>query len=120
MANSVAVQNFSRWTPEQDSQLEAMAVNGASTAKIAKELGRTRASIWARKSKLGIDTRLTHSTGTNYPVTVNKKKRKATKKTAVAVPATPPAVAVSGSLNLDNVARVAKKHGVKVTVIQFG
>ena len=117
MANSkVAHSNHSRWNDEQDQILTEMAKNGMSTVQIAKQLGRTRASIWARKSKLGIDGRLATSKDKTYPMTLSTKKRNAKTQTVEAKPM----VTTTKTIDLDAAAAVAKKYGVKVTVIQFG
>ena len=129
MANQMANSNpkapkkaNSRWTKEDDQRLIELARQGSTTGKIAKELGRTRSSIWARKHNLGIDVRLQHSRGTDVPVSVGVRKRKSIAEVAE-VAIEKPKVKRRRSqdskeqLTLENVALIAKKHGLTVTFI---
>jgi hypothetical protein len=130
MANQMANSNpkapkkaNSRWTKEDDQRLIELARKGSTTGKIAKELGRTRSSIWARKHNLGIgDVRLQHSRGTDVPVSVGVRKRKSIAEVAE-VAIEKPKVKRRRSqdskeqLTLENVALIAKKHGLTVTFI---
>jgi len=80
--NSAAPSNNKIWTAEEDAILRKMAEEKSTTAKIAKALGRTKASIWGRKSILGIKTRLLSSKGHNIsvPTTLSTKNRGAKSK----------------------------------------
>ena len=75
--NSQAPSNNKVWTSKDDKTLIRMAKEGASSAEIAKELGRTKAAIWGRKYGLGINGRLTSSKGQgiSVPVSVSTKSR---------------------------------------------
>jgi len=131
MANQTANQNVkapkkanSRWTKEDDQRLIELARQGSTTGKIAKELGRTRSSIWARKHILEIgDVRLKPSRGTDVPVSVGVRKRKSSIAEVAEVAIEKPKVKRRRSqdskeqLTLENVALIAKKHGLTVTFI---
>lgn len=131
MANQMANSNpkapkkaNSRWTKEDDQRLIELARQGSTTGKIAKELGRTRSSIWARKHNLGIgDVRLQHSRGTDVPVSVGVRKRKSIAEVAEVAIEKPKVKRNRRSqdskeqLTLENVALIAKKHGLTVTFI---
>ena len=115
MANKPEKSN-SRWTENDDQRLIELTQKGSSTAKVATELGRTRSSIWARKCKLNLgDLRLQHSRGTNVPVSFSKrnpKKNSDPKETREKKN-------TFSEINLENAARIAKKHGLNLTVITF-
>ena len=131
MANQMANSNpkapqksNSRWTKEDDQRLIELARQGSTTGKIAKELGRTRSSIWARKHNLGIDdVRLQHSRGTDVPVSVGVRKSKSIAEVAeVAIEKTKVkrnrrSQDSKEQLTLENMALIAKKHGLTVTFI---
>ena len=76
--NSAAPSNNKVWTAQEDAILTEMAQSKSTTAKIAMVLGRTKASIWGRKSMLGIKSRLSSSKGQNIsvPTTLTTKNRK--------------------------------------------
>jgi hypothetical protein len=76
--NAQAPSNNKVWTSKDDKTLIGMAKDGASTAEIAKELGRTKAAIWGRKYGLGVTGRLTSSKGQGImvPVSISTKVRK--------------------------------------------
>ena len=67
--------NFKRWTSEEDSILEDMISNGKNSAQIARALGRTRVSIFARKAKLGISNKMAPARGSQMPYTHGTKTR---------------------------------------------
>jgi len=75
--NAQAPSNNKVWTSKDDKTLIRMAKDGASSAEIAKELGRTKAAIWGRKYGLGVTGRLTSSKGQGImvPVSVSTKVR---------------------------------------------
>ena len=76
--NSAAPSNNKVWTAQEDAILTEMAQSKSTTAKIAMVLGRTKASIWGRKSMLGIKSRLSSSKGQNIsvPTTLSTKNRR--------------------------------------------
>ena len=61
--NPKAPSNNALWTKKDDAILKEMASNKSTTAQIAIALGRTKASVWGRKSMLGIKGRLASSKG---------------------------------------------------------
>ena len=67
--------NFKRWTSEEDQILRDMVSRGKNSAQIAKFLGRTRVSIFARKSKLRIDDKMAPARGSEMPYTHGTKTR---------------------------------------------
>ncbi len=83
--NSAAPSNNKTWTKDDLNVLQSLAARGASTVEIAKILGRTKASIWCRKSSMGLGGRLASSKGKGIsaPTTVSTKVRGAKKKITV-------------------------------------
>jgi hypothetical protein len=67
--------NFKRWTSEEDTILREMIANGKNSAQIARTLGRTRVSIFARKAKLGINGKMAPARGSQMPYTHGTKTR---------------------------------------------
>jgi len=67
-----------RWTQDEVDTLVQMIIDGATTAEVARRLGRTKASVWTRKNtlKLGPDVRLANSRGANMPVSIGTKVRR--------------------------------------------
>ena len=132
MANQMAKQSKhaqranARWTKEDDQRLTELANAGSTTSKIATELGRTRSSIWARKCKLGLaDVRLRPSRNTEVPVSIGTRTRKAVQpEVETKIDRRTKAFRSQGQSNqsqsvfdnLENAARIAKKHGLSVTV----
>jgi hypothetical protein len=132
MANQKHAQKSnSRWTKEDDQRLTELANAGSTTGKIATELGRTRSSIWARKCKLGLaDVRLRPSRNSEVPVSIGTRTRKAVqpevseakietkidrrKKEFRSNKQSNQSQSIFD--NLENAARIAKKHGLNVTV----
>lgn len=109
---------YVRWTNTDDLQLLEMLEAGASSGEAAKTLGRTRASVWNRKNKLGLEGRFRRSTGKNIPpVSVLKKQRKTTSQIVE------PIVETEQVPNIDQTllraAQLAKSLGVSVSVITF-
>ena len=60
---------YQRWTQEEDDQLQTMVLKGKNSEQIARALGRTRVSIFARKAKLGIGSRMEPARGSGMPYT---------------------------------------------------
>jgi hypothetical protein len=83
--NSAAPSNNKEWTKDDLNILQSLAAKGASTVEIAKILGRTKASIWCRKSSMGLGGRLASSKGKGIsaPTTVSTKVRGAKKKITI-------------------------------------
>lgn len=86
--NTQAPSNNKTWTKDDLNILQSLAAKGSSTAEIAKILGRTKASIWCRKSTMGIEGRLTSSKGSGIvaPTTVSTKVRGGKKKIKIEAP----------------------------------
>jgi hypothetical protein len=76
--NPKAPSNNALWTKKDDSILKEMASNKSTTSQIAVALGRTKASVWGRKSMLGIKGRLSSSKGQDVtaPTTLSTKNRR--------------------------------------------
>jgi hypothetical protein len=76
--NPKAPSNNALWTKKDDAILKEMAFNKSTTAQIAVSLGRTKSSVWGRKSMLGIKGRLASSKGQNLfaPTTLGTKNRR--------------------------------------------
>jgi hypothetical protein len=124
--------NFKRWTSEEDQILRDMVARGKNSAQIAKFLGRTRVSIFARKSKLGIDAKMAPARGSEMPYTHGTKTRNGNHKGRVKGSSTPtPAPRPTNNTNRDNTPRTsraslgahldalmatAKQAGIKVSV----
>jgi len=115
----------SQWSQKDDQRLIQLAREGATTGKIASELGRTRSSIWARKCKLGLnDVRLRPSRGTSVPMSVSTRNRKksiaeVTEVRVLQEPKKQPRKIDASEVTLENAALIAKKHGLTVTFITF-
>jgi hypothetical protein len=86
--NSDAPSNNKEWTKDDLNILQSLAAKGASTVEIAKILGRTKASIWCRKSTMGLGVRLASSKGKGIiaPTTVSTKTRGDKKKLKIETP----------------------------------
>ena len=61
--NPKAPSNNASWTKKDDAILKEMASGKSTTDQIAVALGRTKASVWGRKSNLGVKDRLASSKG---------------------------------------------------------
>jgi hypothetical protein len=125
--------NFKRWTSEEDQILRDMISRGKNSAQIAKFLGRTRVSIFARKSKLGIDAKMSPARGSEMPYTHGTKTRNGNHKGRVKgsgkstpsftppantnrVNVTPRTSRASLGAHLDALMATAKQAGIKVSV----
>lgn len=86
--NTEAPSNNKVWSKDDLNILQSLAAKGSSTAEIAKILGRTKASIWGRKSMMGIKGRLSSSKGSGIsaPTTIGTKMRGAKKKIQIQAP----------------------------------
>jgi hypothetical protein len=107
-----------------------MISRGKNSAQIAKFLGRTRVSIFARKSKLGIDAKMSPARGSEMPYTHGTKTRNGNHKGRVKgsgkpTPTfTPPTNSkrdnvtprTSLGAHLDALMATAKQAGIKVSV----
>lgn len=71
-----ASSQFSQWTKTEDAMLKKMILDGKNSAQIAEALGRTRSSIFARKSKLGVKAKMAPARGSEMPYVAFEKKRK--------------------------------------------
>jgi hypothetical protein len=122
--NPKAPSNNALWTKKDDSLLKEMASNKSTTAQIAIALGRTKASVWGRKSMLGIKGRLASSKGQNVfaPTTLGTKNRKSTEamvkvKAKTKVSAEPRVVEQTNiSMDFATLSRLAKESGAKIVI----
>jgi hypothetical protein len=122
--NPKAPSNNALWTKKDDSLLKEMASNKSTTAQIAIALGRTKASVWGRKSMLGIKGRLASSKGQNVfaPTTLSTKNRKSTEamvkvKAKTKVSAEPRVVEQTNiSMDFATLSRLAKESGAKIVI----
>jgi hypothetical protein len=122
--NPKAPSNNALWTKKDDSLLKEMASNKSTTAQIAIALGRTKASVWGRKSMLGIKGRLASSKGQNVfaPTTLGTKNRKSTEamvtvKTKTKVSPEPRVVEQTNiSMDFATLSRLAKESGAKIVI----
>ena len=96
--------NFKRWTSEEDTILREMIANGKNSAQIARTLGRTRVSIFARKAKLGINDRMAPARGSQMPYTQRSNTRNGNHKGRVKG---------SGAQREETLVEIAPVHQVK-------
>lgn len=122
--NPKAPSNNALWTKKDDAILKEMASNKSTTAQIAIALGRTKASVWGRKSMLGIKGRLASSKGQNViaPTTLTSNNRRKTEamvtvKTKTKVSAEPRVVKKTNiSMDFDTLSKLAKQTGAKIVI----
>ena len=122
--NPKAPSNNALWTKKDDALLKEMASNRSTTAQIAIALGRTKASVWGRKSILGIKGRLASSKGQTVfaPTTLGTKNRKSTEamvtvKTKTKVSEEPRVVEKTNiSMDFATLSRLAKESGAKLII----
>jgi len=76
-----------RWTQDEVDTLVQMIIDGKTTSEVAKALGRTKASVWTRKStlQLGSDVRLGNSRNSAVvmPMSIGTKARRTKSQIAV-------------------------------------
>ena len=68
-----------RWSSHEVETLRSMIKSGANSSQIAKTLGRTRASVLAKKSALGIEDTIVRGKNHSHlgvPMTIGKHKRR--------------------------------------------
>lgn len=106
---------YNRWSDADDIKLLEMLEEGASSAQVAKALGRTRAAVWGRKSKLGLEGRFRRSIGVKDPASVLKKRRTSNVSSVEAHPVE----TFDTNLTLTRAAELAKSLGISVSVITF-
>jgi hypothetical protein len=120
--NPKAPSNNALWTKKDDAILEEMASNKSTTAQIAVSLGRTKSSVWCRKSTLGIKGRLSSSKGQNLfaPTTLGTKKRSSSEKPATKTPKNvrEPKVVEQTNISVDfaTLSKLAKQTGAKIVI----
>lgn len=122
--NSVASSNNKRWTAKDDQILRQMVKEKATTAHVAIALGRTKASVWSRKSMLGLDGRLASSKGKDVsaPTTLRHHVRNAHRSETQPVQKTervkPVKATNSDVINLDlkTISKLAKQSGAKIVI----
>lgn len=122
--NPKAPSNNALWTKKDDAILKEMASNKSTTAQIAIALGRTKASVWGRKSMLGIKGRLASSKGQNViaPTTLTSNNRRKTEamvtvKTKTKVSEEPRVVEKTNiSMDFATLSKLAKQTGAKIVI----
>ena len=122
--NPKAPSNNALWTKKDDAILKEMASNKSTTAQIAVSLGRTKSSVWGRKSMLGIKGRLASSKGQSLfaPTTLGTKNRKipeamVTIKAKTRVSPEPRVVEQSNiSMDFASLSKLAKESGAKIVI----
>jgi hypothetical protein len=120
--NPKAPSNNALWTKKDDAMLKEMASNKSTTDQIAVALGRTKASVWGRKSILGIKGRLTSSKGQSVfaPTTLSTKNRNtsATPVTKVVKTVREAKVVEKTNISMDfaTLSKLAKESGAKIVI----
>ena len=129
-ANPKAPSNSQRWSDRDLRILKEMVEKGTSTHQIAIALGRTRASIWTRKSSMKLPNRLKSSRGLSdqVPATISSRSPRnsnlnqaKTKTQAVQLQEKKSVITINESSNvsLEYISKIAKATGAKIT-ITFG
>jgi hypothetical protein len=126
--NPKAPFNNASWTKKDDAILKEMASGKSTTDQIAVALGRTKASVWGRKSTLGVKDRLTSSKGQKNiaPTTLSTKNRrwgtdpmiKTNKPTRLIKTVSEPRVIEQANISIDfaSLSRLAKQTGAKIVI----
>jgi len=125
--NPKAPSNNALWTKKDDAILKEMASDKSTTDQIAVALGRTKASVWGRKSILGIKARLASSKGKKVmaPTTLSKKTRRLDsdsmvqpKKSKSTKTVSEPRVVEQTNISMDfaSLSKLAKQTGAKIVI----
>ncbi len=125
--NPKAPSNNALWTKKDDSILKEMASNKSTTSQIAVALGRTKASVWGRKSMLGIKGRLSSSKGQGVtaPTTLSTKNRRNSGAMVTAKKPMPQIKQISEaqvvqqtniSMDFASLSNLAKQTGAKIVI----
>lgn len=125
--NPKAPSNNALWTKKDDAILKEMASDKSTTDQIAVALGRTKASVWGRKSMLGIKARLASSKGKKVmaPTTLSKKTRRLDsdsmvqpKKSKSTKTVSEPRVVEQTNISMDfaSLSKLAKQTGAKIVI----
>ena len=120
--NPKAPSNNALWTKKDDAMLKEMASNKSTTDQIAVALGRTKASVWGRKSILGIKGRLASSKGQSVfaPTTLGTKNRNtsATPVTKAVKTVREAKVVEKTNISMDfaTLSKLAKESGAKIVI----
>jgi|688.fasta_scaffold232473_3 hypothetical protein len=131
MKSDIANNHNSRWSKQQVETLKQLVKNGSNSSQIAIALGRTRASVMAKKSALGLEDRIQRGAKGSYsaPMILRNKKRSsvsgqqelpfekpATKTATVKVKPSPSQS--SGNLEqlMTQIRDFGKRSGLKITV----
>ena len=120
--NPKAPSNNALWTKKDDAILKEMASNKSTTAQIAVSLGRTKSSVWGRKSMLGIKGRLASSKGQSLfaPTTLGTKKRSTftTEPTKTDKIVREPKIVKQSNISMDfaTLSKLAKQTGAKIVI----
>ena len=125
--NPKAPSNNALWTKKDDAILKEMASDKSTTDQIAVALGRTKSSVWGRKSMLGIKARLASSKGKKVmaPTTLSKKTRRLDsdsmvqpKKSKSTKTVSEPRVVEQTNISMDfaSLSKLAKQTGAKIVI----
>ena len=125
--NPKAPSNNALWTKKDDAILKEMASDKSTTDQIAVALGRTKVSVWGRKSILGIKARLASSKGKKVmaPTTLSKKTRRLDsdsmvqpKKSKSTKTVSEPRVVEQTNISMDfaSLSKLAKQTGAKIVI----
>jgi hypothetical protein len=122
--NPKAPSNHAAWTKKDIKTLKEMSARNCSASQIALELGRTRASVWARKHMLGISERLSSSKGEKNlaPATVGTRTPRNSREARKERVARRAQVAQTSTLEknlqaeFSTLSQLAKKHGAKIVI----
>jgi hypothetical protein len=122
--NPIAPSNNKRWTKNDDQILRQMVKEKATTAQVAIVLGRTKSSVWGRKSFLGLDGRLSSSKGKGITAPTTLRTRTRSKSTVAPVikakkrrkPGSTVVQTSVQSLDFTTLSRMAKESGAKIVI----
>jgi hypothetical protein len=122
--NPIAPSNNKRWTKNDDQILRQMVREKATTAQVAIVLGRTKSSVWGRKSFLGLDGRLSSSKGKGITAPTTLRTQTRSESTVAPVikakerrkPASTVVQTSVQSLDFTTLSRMAKESGAKIVI----
>ena len=130
MKSEIAKNHNSRWSKQQVETLTQLVKNGNNSSQIAIALGRTRASVMAKKSALGLEDRIQRGSKGSYsaPMILRNKKRsnvtgqqellfeKPTKTATVKVKKSPSQTGGSLEDLMTQIKDFGKRTGLKITL----
>jgi hypothetical protein len=122
--NPIAPSNNKRWTKNDDQILRQMVREKATTAQVAIVLGRTKSSVWGRKSFLGLDGRLSSSKGKGITAPTTLRTQTRSESTVAPVikakkgrkPGSTVVQTTVQSLDFTTLSKMAKESGAKIVI----